>query len=95
MIRRVAFSKAVLAGFAGAAAWEGAARLARLAGIPLFDLVRFLGTMPPGWADAHPWQWWPLGMALHALGVDPDTRLGRDGVSRPASTGKPILALRG
>ena len=23
--------------------------------------------MPPGWADAHPWQWWPLGMALHAL----------------------------
>jgi hypothetical protein len=32
---------------------------------------------------------------MHALGVDPDTRLGRDGVSRPASAGKPILALLG
>ena len=59
MIRRVAFIKAVLAGAAGAVAWEAAARLARLGGVPLFDFVHFLGTMPPGWADAPPWRWWP------------------------------------
>jgi hypothetical protein len=32
---------------------------------------------------------------FHALGVDPATRLGADGFTRPASTGKPILALLG
>jgi hypothetical protein len=32
---------------------------------------------------------------LDTLGIDPDTRLGRDGISRPASPGRPIGALRG
>jgi uncharacterized protein (DUF1501 family) len=31
----------------------------------------------------------------HAMGVPLDLRLGRDGVSRPVSTGKPILDLFG
>src|SRR5688500_8304643 len=63
MIRRVAFAKAVLAGAAGALAWEVAARLLIWAGVPIFDLVRLLGTMLL--PDAAAWQWWPLGMALH------------------------------
>jgi hypothetical protein len=28
---------------------------------------------------------------LHALGIPPETRLGADGFTRPASTGQPIL----
>jgi hypothetical protein len=32
---------------------------------------------------------------FHALGVDPATRLGADGFTRPASTGQPILRLFG
>jgi uncharacterized protein (DUF1501 family) len=32
---------------------------------------------------------------LHALGVAPDTRLGADGFTRPASVGRPILDLFG
>lgn len=31
--------------------------------------------------------------AFHALGLDPDTRLGADGFTRPASLGRPILDL--
>ena len=31
----------------------------------------------------------------HALGVPPETRLGRDGFTRPISTGEPILELFG
>ena len=66
MIRRVAFGKAVLAGSAGAAAWEGAVRPLVVAGVPLFDLVHLLGTtLAPG---AAAWQWWAAGMVLH-LGV--------------------------
>src|SRR5688572_8726819 len=64
MLRRVAFGKAVLAGAAGAAAREVAARLATWAGLPLFDLVRTLGTLVL--RDAPAWQWWPLGLAMHA-----------------------------
>ena len=30
---------------------------------------------------------------LHALGIDPHTRLGFDGFSRPASSGQPILEI--
>src|SRR5688500_18452986 len=65
MLRRVALAKAVVAGAAGALAWEVAARLLIWSGVPLFDLVRLLGTMflgpnPPAWG------WWPLGMLLHA-----------------------------
>ena len=64
MIRRVAFRKAILAGAAGALAWEIAARLLILLGVPLFDLVFTLGTMVLGEVPA--WEWWPVGMAIHA-----------------------------
>ncbi len=45
MIRSVAYSKAVLAGMAGAIAWEIVARLLIWAGVPFFDLVMTLGTL--------------------------------------------------
>jgi beta-glucosidase/6-phospho-beta-glucosidase/beta-galactosidase len=64
MIRRVAFAKAVLAGACGALAWEVVARVFIWFGLPAFDLVHLLGTMLL--PNAAPWQWWPLGMALHA-----------------------------
>jgi beta-glucosidase/6-phospho-beta-glucosidase/beta-galactosidase len=63
MIRRVAFTKAVMAGAVGALAWEVVARLLIWSGIPLVDLVRQLGTilLP----NAAAWAWWPLGLLLH------------------------------
>jgi hypothetical protein len=63
VLHKVAFGKAVLAGAAGAAAWEIAARLLIVLGVPIFDIVRLLGTMggDVGWA------WWPLGFAMHVL----------------------------
>jgi hypothetical protein len=64
MIRRVAFSKAIVAGALGALAWEAVVRILIIIGIPLFDLVFTLGTMAFG--EAHPWLWWPAGMATHA-----------------------------
>lgn len=68
MIRVVAFRKAAVAGAAGALAWEGAFRIAKLAGFEGFDLVRSLGTLafPDG-----PWPaWWGLGLAAHvAVGI--------------------------
>jgi len=64
VIRRVAFRKAVLAGVIGALAWEAAIRALILAGLPLGDLVRFLGTMITG--HASPLVWWPVGLVLHA-----------------------------
>jgi beta-glucosidase/6-phospho-beta-glucosidase/beta-galactosidase len=65
MLRVVAFPKAILAGAAGALAWEIAVRLLGLLGIPSFDIVRELGTLPfPNGSAA---QWWPTGMAAHAL----------------------------
>ena len=64
MIRRVAFRKAILAGAAGALAWEIVVRALILLGLPLFDLVFTLGTMVAG--EVAPWQWWPIGMAIHA-----------------------------
>jgi uncharacterized protein (DUF1501 family) len=30
---------------------------------------------------------------FHALGIDPGTRLGADGFTRPASAGKPVMGL--
>ncbi len=66
MIRRVAFKKAVLGGALGALAWEVVARAVSLAGIPIFDIVRVLGTMLLG-PDAPAWQWWLTGMTMHAL----------------------------
>jgi hypothetical protein len=65
MIRRVAFAKAIAAGAAGALAWELFARALLAAGLPVFDLVRMLGTLVLG--EEAGWPWWPVGLALHAL----------------------------
>jgi hypothetical protein len=62
VIRRVAFGKAILAGAAGALAWEIAARILIAFGVPLFDLTKTLGTA------VAPSAWWPVGLALH-IGV--------------------------
>ena len=65
MIRILAFRKAALAGAAGALAWEAVVRALILAGVPLYDLVRQLGTLisPNG-----PWpSWWGAGLAAHVL----------------------------
>ena len=64
MIRRVAFRKAIVAGATGALVWEVVVRSLILLGFPLFDLVFMLGTMALG--EAPPWEWWPIGMAIHA-----------------------------
>lgn len=64
MIRRVAFGKAGLAGAAGALGWEAVIRLLLWLGVPLFDLVRLLGTLV--WGDSDVWKWWLTGMVLHA-----------------------------
>src|SRR5438045_814188 len=64
MLRIVAFPKAILAGAAGALVWEVAVRLLRLLGLPLFDLVRELGTLP--FPHGGPGEWWPAGMVAHA-----------------------------
>lgn len=63
MIRSVAYAKAVLAGMAGAIAWEIAARLLIWAGVPFFDLVMTLGTLVL--PDASPWASWLAGMSVH------------------------------
>ena len=66
MIRRVAFKKAIIAGFLGAAGWEVIARALVFSGVQVFDLVRTLGTLVPG-NDAPSWFWWPLGMLMHCI----------------------------
>ncbi len=48
----------------GAVAWDQIVRALILAGLPLGDLVRFLGTMLAG--DSSALVWWPIGLALHA-----------------------------
>lgn len=65
MIRRIAFSKAIIAGVSGAAAWEIVARSLKTAGLPAFDLVRVLGTTVFG-IGAEALLWWPTGMILHS-----------------------------
>ncbi len=65
MIRIVSIRKAALAGAAGALAWEAILRGAALAGMPLFDLVRELGTLVA--ASGRPALWWPAGLAIHSL----------------------------
>jgi hypothetical protein len=65
MIRRVAFKKAILAGVLGAVSWEIVMRGLILLGLPMFDLVHALGTLLLG-VTAPNWQWWPVGMILHA-----------------------------
>ena len=64
MIRRVAFRKAIAAGVLGAVAWELVIRALILLGLPLYDLVQFLGTMLA--PHSPPWIWWPIGLVLHA-----------------------------
>ena len=66
MVRRVAFKKAILGGALGALGWEVAVRVLIIAGLPMFDLVRTLGTLAVG-DRADVWQWWPVGMTMHAL----------------------------
>jgi hypothetical protein len=66
MIRRVAFGKAVIAGVAGASAWEAVVRLGIWLGVPMFDLVRVLGTMVFG-RESSALEWWPVGMAMHMM----------------------------
>jgi beta-glucosidase/6-phospho-beta-glucosidase/beta-galactosidase len=65
MIRHVAYRKAVLAGMAGAIAWEVVARPLIIAGLPCFDIVGTLGTLAVPHAPA--WAWWTTGMSLHLL----------------------------
>ncbi len=65
MMRVVAFRKAIIAGAAGALAWDAAVRGAIAAGAPFFDLTRLLGGMLAGASPA--WEWWPAGIVLHAM----------------------------
>jgi beta-glucosidase/6-phospho-beta-glucosidase/beta-galactosidase len=65
MLRIVDFPKAILAGAAGAIVWEAAIRVLTIAGVPVFDLVRELGTL--AFPDGSAILWWPAGMAAHAL----------------------------
>jgi hypothetical protein len=65
VIRRVAFGKALMAGLAGAMAWEAAARLAIALGLPIFDVVYIMGTLVAG--DSPASVWWPIGLAVHLL----------------------------
>lgn len=65
MMRRVDYRKAVLAGMAGAAAWELAARALILAGMPFPDIVRLLGTLVL--PDASAQLWWATGLVLHLV----------------------------
>jgi hypothetical protein len=65
MIRSVAYSKAILAGMAGALAWEIVTRLLIWAGVPFFDLVMRLRTLVLPHAQV--WQAWLAGMALHLM----------------------------
>jgi hypothetical protein len=62
MTRRVAFRKAIVAGAAGALAWEALARILLAFQLPAFDIVYFLGTM----FVPHSPLWWPVGLILHA-----------------------------
>jgi hypothetical protein len=64
MIRRVSFKKAIIAGLLGAVAWDAAARILELFGVPIFDLVHVLGSIAAG-AYAPAWKWWTAGMLLH------------------------------
>lgn len=62
MIRVISIRKALLAGAAGAAAWEVVLRLFSLAGLPLVDLVRLLGTLVV--PEGEPWAWWAIGFLM-------------------------------
>jgi hypothetical protein len=57
------FEKALGGEMGGAFAWEIVVRAVILLGVPLFDLVRVLGTMVFG--RTTPLLWWTTGMTLH------------------------------
>jgi beta-glucosidase/6-phospho-beta-glucosidase/beta-galactosidase len=63
VLRVVAFRKAILAGVAGAFVWEALVRLLALLGVPVFDLVRALGTL--AFPNGSMIEWWPPGVAAH------------------------------
>jgi beta-glucosidase/6-phospho-beta-glucosidase/beta-galactosidase len=65
MIRHIAYGKAILAGVAGAVAWETVARILIALGVPFFSIVDTLGAvaLPDGSALAS----WSVGMLLHLL----------------------------
>jgi beta-glucosidase/6-phospho-beta-glucosidase/beta-galactosidase len=65
LLRVVALRKALVAGAAGAFAWEAGLRAGITAGLPLFDIVRELGTL--ALPRSEPLLWWPAGMAAHAM----------------------------
>jgi beta-glucosidase/6-phospho-beta-glucosidase/beta-galactosidase len=68
VLRIVAYRKAILAGVTGALVWEAAVRLLALVGVPVFDLVRALGTLP--FPKGSAFVWWPAGTAAHlAVGI--------------------------
>jgi beta-glucosidase/6-phospho-beta-glucosidase/beta-galactosidase len=68
VLRIVAYRKAILAGVAGALVWEGVVRLLALVGVPVFDLVRALGTL--SFPNGSAFVWWPAGTAAHlAVGI--------------------------
>src|SRR3954447_8177058 len=65
MIRYVAYRKAVVAGMAGAVAWEAVARPFILAGVPFVDIVGTLGGVALPHASV--WASWTVGMLLHLI----------------------------
>jgi hypothetical protein len=66
MIRIISVGGAIRAGAAGAVAWEVVMRTLAIAGFPLVDMVKVLGTLfAPGQSAL---AWWSIGIALH-LGV--------------------------
>jgi beta-glucosidase/6-phospho-beta-glucosidase/beta-galactosidase len=65
VIRAVSLPKAALAGVAGALAWTAVLGSVELAGLPLFDIVKGLGTLAFN-AD-RPLAWGALGLVAHCL----------------------------
>src|ERR1051325_4045487 len=63
MIKRVAYTKAVIAGLAGALAWELLGRALIFAGVPIRDTIYLMGTLV--YPQANAWQWLLLGTAVH------------------------------
>ena len=54
-----------ITGWQPALAWEAATRLIGPAGVPVFDVVRTLGTL--AFRPDEPAGWWPLGVGAHVL----------------------------
>ncbi|HEY8612004.1 MAG TPA: family 1 glycosylhydrolase [Roseomonas sp.] len=65
MICHIAYGKAILAGMAGAVAWEVVARPLILLGVPFLDLVGLLGSL--AMPNASAWASWTAGMLLHLI----------------------------